>query len=170
MLKAAGLADVRILDGGLAAWMAAGGVLETGDVRPEPGDVVVAHGDLYTGGMPTLSADEAARLGGGLIDARASERFLGEVEPVDPVAGHIPGAINVPSTSLLGADGTFGSDGELRCALVIGQAAAEGAYCGSGVTAAVTVAALAVIGVDVALFPGSWSQWCTEPGRPVAIG
>ena len=170
VLKASGLPDVRILDGGLAAWTAAGGALQTGDVRPEPGDVTAVHDDLYAGGMPTLRADDVLRLGARLIDARAPERFRGEVEPVDPVAGHIPGATNVPSTSLLGADGTFGSDAELRLALGVGQEHAEGAYCGSGVTASVAVAALAAIGVDAALFPGSWSQWCADPGRPVAIG
>lgn len=167
VLKAAGLTDVRILDGGLAAWTAAGGGLQTGDVRPAPGDVPTVHDDFYAGGMPTLSADDAATLGARLIDARAPERFRGDVEPVDPVAGHIPGATNVPSTSLLGADGTFGSDADLRLALDIGLGEAAGAYCGSGVTASVVVAALAVIGVDAPLFPGSWSQWCADPERPV---
>ena len=166
VLKAAGLSDVRILDGGLAAWTAAGGVLETGVVEPGPGDVTAAYDDLYAGGMPTLRADDAMALGDGLIDARAPERFRGDAEPVDPVAGHIPGATNVPSTTLLAADGTFRSEGELRRAL----GDAEGAYCGSGVTAAVAVAALASIGVSAALFPGSWSQWCSEADRPVATG
>lgn len=166
VLKAAGLADVRILDGGLAAWTAAGGALETGPVTPAPGDVSVAHDDLYAGAMPTLTADDAAGLGARLVDARAPERFRGDAEPVDPVAGHIPGATNVPSTLLLDADGRFRDGAELS------QAArgAAGAYCGSGVTASVVVAALAAAGVRAALFPGSWSQWCAEPGRPVATG
>jgi len=163
VLRAAGLADVRILDGGLAAWT---GALDTGVVRPEPGDVTVAHHDLYAGALPTLSADDAAALGSRLADARAPERFRGEVEPVDPVAGHIPGAVNVPSTSLLDAHGRFRPAAELAEAL--GDTA--GAYCGSGVTAAVTVAAQAVLGKDAALFPGSWSQWSAEPSRPVATG
>jgi thiosulfate/3-mercaptopyruvate sulfurtransferase len=166
VLKAAGLGDVRILDGGLAAWTAAGGALQTGSVTPPPGNVVVRHEDLYAGAMPTLRADDAAALGARLIDARAPERFRGDVEPVDPVAGHIPGATNVPSTSLLGADGSFVSDADLGLAL--GDAA--GAYCGSGVTASVVVAAGAAIGMDAALFPGSWSQWSSEAGRPVATG
>jgi thiosulfate/3-mercaptopyruvate sulfurtransferase len=166
VLKAAGLADVRILDGGLAAWTAAGGAVETGAVTPAPGDVTVGHDDLYAGGLPTLDADDAAALGARLVDARAPERFRGDAEPVDPVAGHIPGATNVPSTKLLGGDGEFRDDADLRRAL--GDAA--GVYCGSGVTAAVAVAALAVIGVDGALFPGSWSQWCADPARPVATG
>ncbi|BDX30079.1 sulfurtransferase [Mycobacterium antarcticum] len=163
VLKAAGLDDVRILDGGLAAWT---GPLETGVVMPDPGDVTTAHDDLYAGGMPTSSADDAAGLGHRLADARAPERFRGEVEPVDPVAGHVPGAVNVPSTSLLAADGTFLAADDLGIAL----AGVTGAYCGSGVTASVVVAAAAVTGTDVALFPGSWSQWSGEPARPVAIG
>ncbi|MDX1889898.1 sulfurtransferase [Mycolicibacterium sp. 050158] len=166
VLRTAGLPDVRILDGGLPAWTAAGGALETGDATPEPGDVAVAHDDLYAGAMPTLSAEEAAGLGARLLDARAPERFRGDVEPVDPVAGHIPGAVNVPSTALLAADGTFLPDADLIRAL----AGVDGAYCGSGVTAAVAVAALAAIGVDAALFPGSWSQWSAEPGRAIATG
>lgn len=166
VLRAAGLTDVLILDGGLAAWVASGRTLETGRVTPPPGTVTVEHDDLYTGGMPTLDADGAAALGVGLLDARAAERFRGDVEPVDPVAGHIPGAVNVPSTTLLDAAGGFRSDDELTAAL--GEA--QGAYCGSGVTAAVAVAALAVVGRDGALFPGSWSQWCTEPSRPTSTG
>jgi thiosulfate/3-mercaptopyruvate sulfurtransferase len=130
------------------------------------GDVAVAHDDLYAGALPTLSADDAATLGARLIDARAPERFRGDVEPVDPVAGHIPGATNVPSTALLGGDGEFRTDAEVKRAL--GDAA--GVYCGSGVTAAVAVAGLAAVGVDAALFPGSWSQWCADPARPVATG
>jgi thiosulfate/3-mercaptopyruvate sulfurtransferase len=166
VLTAAGIPGVRILDGGLAAWMAIGGRLETGAPTVVRGDVEVLHDDLYAGGLPTLTADEAAALGSRLVDARAPERFRGDVEPVDPVAGHVPGASNVPSTALLGADGTFVSGGVLRSA----WADAAGAYCGSGVTASVVVAALASAGVPVALFPGSWSQWCNEPARPVATG
>lgn len=166
VLRAAGLTDVRILDGGLASWP---GVLQTGVVTPKPGsgmDVGALHDDLYAGALPTLNAEAAAALGPRLLDARAPERFRGDVEPVDPVAGHIPGATNVPSTSLLDANGAFRSDAELASAL----AGVDGAYCGSGVTAAVAVAALAAIGVDAALFPGSWSQWSGDPARPVATG
>ena len=175
-LTAAGIPDVRILDGGLAAWKAVGGELETGTAPVELGGsevFEVRHDDLYAGALPVLTADEAAALGPKLVDARAPERYRGEVEPVDPVAGHVPGAVNVPSTSLLAGDGTFlgaedgaGDGTDVRERL----GAAEGAYCGSGVTAAVVVAASAAIGVPVALFPGSWSQWCAEPGRPVELG
>ncbi|MBS1693866.1 MAG: sulfurtransferase [Actinobacteria bacterium] len=174
VLTAAGIPDVRILDGGLGAWVAAGGALESGPVAPEAGDVVVSHDDLYRGALPTLTASQVADFGGILLDARAPERFRGEVEPVDPVAGHVPGARNAPSTGVLGEDGSFRADAELL-RFFAGRGAdstAEGvtAYCGSGVTAAVTLAALAVAGIDAALFPGSWSEWVSDPSRPVARG
>lgn len=159
VLTAAGIGDVRILDGGLAAWR---GELQTGPAVPDPGDVTVAHDDLYAGALPTLTAEQAGRAPV-LLDARAPERFRGEVEPVDPVAGHIPGAQNLPSTALLAGDGTF------ALAELPAFEGPVGAYCGSGVTAAVLIAALAATGVDAALFPGSWSQWSAE-SRPVATG
>ena len=164
VLTAAGIPDVRILDGGLAAWT---GPLETGMVTPEPGDVTVAHDDLYAGARRTLTAEQAAAQGISLLDARAPERFRGDVEPVDPVAGHIPGAKNLPSTGLLSDDGRFLPDSDLTR---LYDEPTSGVYCGSGVTASVVVAALAVIGVDVALYPGSWSEWCSDPTRPVARG
>ena len=154
VLRAAGIENVLILDGGLSGWRTDGGPLDPGEVQPEPGDVVVTHQDLYAGAMPTLTADEAEALGHRLADARAPERFRGETEPVDPLAGHIPGAVNLPSTSLLAQDGTMRRDLEVPDV--------AGVYCGSGVTAAVTVAALAAAGRQVALFPGSWSQWSNE--------
>jgi thiosulfate/3-mercaptopyruvate sulfurtransferase len=170
VLRAAGLPDVRILDGGLSAWTAAGGVLESGPANPEPGTVTVRHDDLYAAAMPTVTAEQVHVAP--LLDARAPERFRGEVEPVDPVAGHIPGARNLPSTSLLADDGTFLPDPELVALLTERGVADEpvGVYCGSGVTAAVAVAALTALGRDAALFPGSWSQWSSESGRPVARG
>ena len=170
VLRAAGLPRVRILDGGLAAWKAAGGALESGPVEPGPGTVTVHHDDLYAAAMPTLTAEQANEAP--LLDARAPERFRGEVEPVDPVAGHIPGARNLPSTSLLADDGTFLPDPALVGLLTDRGIGDEpvGVYCGSGVTAAVAIAALTALGRDAALFPGSWSQWSSEPGRPVADG
>lgn len=170
VLTAAGLADVRILDGGLAAWAAAGGELDSGEVNPVTGDVTVDHADLYAGARPTLSADEVA--GGAaatLLDARAPERFRGDVEPVDAVAGHIPGARNLPSTSVLRADGTFLGSAEIAARLT-GLDAPVGVYCGSGVTASVVLAALGAAGLEAALFPGSWSQWSSEANRAVARG
>jgi thiosulfate/3-mercaptopyruvate sulfurtransferase len=166
VLTAAGIPGVRILDGGLAAWTAIGGDLETGTPTVQSSDVSADYDDLYLGALPTVTADGAARLGPRLIDARAPERFRGESEPVDPVAGHIPGATNVPSTSLLADDGTFLPDHDLSRAL----RDATGAYCGSGVTASVVVAASAAIGSPMALFPGSWSQWSADTSRPVATG
>jgi thiosulfate/3-mercaptopyruvate sulfurtransferase len=171
LLRWAGLDDVRLLDGGLAAWRRAGGTLETGDVRPAAGDVV-----LTGGRMPVLSLEAAAALpatGGLLLDARAGERYRGETEPVDPRAGHVPGAVSAPTTDNLAADGTF-----LPAAVLSERFAALGArpgrevgvYCGSGVTAAHEVAALAEVGIAAALWPGSWSQWSSAPDRPAATG
>ncbi len=157
VLTAAGIPDVRILDGGLRAWS---GPLETGAVTAVYGDVTVRYDDLYAGALPTLTAEQAAAADV-LLDARAPERFRGDVEPVDPVAGHIPGATNMPSTSLLDDGGRFLPDLNVR---------ADGVYCGSGVTASVVLAALAASGVGAALYPGSWSEWCSDPTRPVATG
>ena len=167
VLTAAGIDNVRIFDGGLAAWTAGGGALETGAVVPEPGDVTVRHDDLYAGALPTLTADQVMAAGT-LLDARAPERFRGDVEPIDPVAGHIPGARNMPSTGLLAGDGTFLDDEDL--ARRLDGVDEVGAYCGSGVTASVVVAALATAGIDAALYPGSWSEWCADSMRPVEKG
>jgi thiosulfate/3-mercaptopyruvate sulfurtransferase len=171
LLRWAGLSAVLILDGGLAAWTAAGGPVDSGDVVPTPGDVV-----LTGGGMPVLDADAAAGLAAGtglLLDARAAERFRGETEPVDPRAGHVPGAVSAPTTENLDADGRFLPAAVLSerfAALGVDRGTTVGVYCGSGVTAAHEVAALAVAGVDAALWPGSWSQWSADPDRPVATG
>jgi len=171
LLRWGGLTDVRILDGGLDTWLRVGGPLETGDVVPEPGDV-----ELAGGGMPVLSIDDAAALpasGGVLLDARAAERYRGEVEPIDPRAGHVPGAVSAPTTENLASDGSFRSPEELRArfaAVGATRGTTVGVYCGSGVTAAHEVAALAEAGIDAALWPGSWSQWSNDPGRPAAIG
>jgi thiosulfate/3-mercaptopyruvate sulfurtransferase len=171
VLSAAGIPGVRILDGGLAAWTAAGGALQSGPVAPAEGDVTVAYDDLYAGGRATVTA---AEMGAGalatVLDARAPERYRGEVEPVDAVAGHVPGARNLPSVSLLDADGCFLPYAELaRIADEVGAGPSTGVYCGSGVTASVVLAALSAVGIDAALFPGSWSQWSAE-GRPTAQG
>jgi thiosulfate/3-mercaptopyruvate sulfurtransferase len=169
LLRWGGLPDVRLLDGGLDAWRRAGGPVEPGDVVPEPGDVM-----LTGGGMPVLTIDEAASLpasGGVLLDARAGERYRGEVEPIDPRAGHVPGATSAPTTENLAADGTFRPPGELAerfDTLGVRPGGDVAVYCGSGVTAAHEVAALAAAGIEAALWPGSWSQWSADPARPVA--
>jgi 3-mercaptopyruvate sulfurtransferase SseA len=170
LLRWGGLADVRILDGGLDAWVGAGGMLEAGDIASEPGTVT-----LTGGGMPVLSIDEAAALPatGLLLDARAGERYRGEVEPVDPRAGHVPGAVSAPTTENLTLDGSFRPANQLRerfTALGGADGRPVGVYCGSGVTAAHEVAALAVAGIEAALWPGSWSQWSNDPTRPTATG
>jgi thiosulfate/3-mercaptopyruvate sulfurtransferase len=172
VLTAAGLENVRILDGGLSAWRASGRGLETGQVSPPAGDVAVPHEDLYAGGRPTLTAAQTGE-GVTLLDARAPERFRGDVEPLDPVAGHIPGAKNLPSGAVLAGDGTFIGDYALTQLLSDRRIDADGrvgVYCGSGVTAAITIAALAATGRDAALYPGSWSEWCSDPNRPVSQG
>jgi len=171
VLTAAGIADVRILDGGLSAWRSAGGSLATDPVTPPPGDATTLHDDLYNGALPTLTAQQVNDFT--LLDARAPERFRGDVEPIDPVAGHIPGAKNLPSGTVLTGDGTFLASDALALQLAERGIEDDGrlaAYCGSGVTAAITVAALAAKGHQTALFPGSWSQWSSDPANPVARG
>jgi thiosulfate/3-mercaptopyruvate sulfurtransferase len=189
-LRWAGLADVRVLDGGFAAWTAgdargagsgrrssAGDARGAGSGRPtEPGRATLPPGDITVrpGGLPVVDAAGAAALaeGGTLLDARAAARFRGETEPIDPVAGHIPGARNLPAAELVGADGRLLPPGALRerfRAAGVPDAGPVGAYCGSGVTAAQTVLALTVAGYpDPALYVGSWSDWITNPERPVA--
>jgi thiosulfate/3-mercaptopyruvate sulfurtransferase len=169
LLRRSGLADVRVLDGGLRAWTDDGFALESGDVVPERGDVVL---DEPADGIVDLV--EAARWpdAGVLIDARAADRYRGEVEPYDPVAGHIPGAVNLPAPALLTA-GRFRSADELRAAFA-GVGATDdvivAAYCGSGVTAAHTALAGEIAGIDVTVYPGSWSAWSNTPGMPIATG
>lgn len=171
LLKWAGLAHVRLLDGGLQAWVDAGRPLEAGEVSPGAGTV-----NLGSGAMATIDGDEASRLAydGVLLDARAAERYRGEVEPVDPRAGHIPGARSAATTDNLGPDGQhFLPPDKLRARFAeLGADGSRpvGVYCGSGVTAAHEIAALAIVGIDAALYPGSWSQWSTDPRRPAAQG
>lgn len=170
LLRWAGVADVRILDGGLDAWTAAGGAVESGDVAVEPGDVVLAGGQL-----PTLDADGAAQWAadGVLLDARAAERYRGEVEPVDPRAGHIPGAVSAPTADNLDDQGRFLPVDDLTrrfAALGVPEGGDVAVYCGSGVTAAHQAAAITMAGRHPVLYPGSWSQWSNDPERPVATG
>jgi thiosulfate/3-mercaptopyruvate sulfurtransferase len=172
LLRYFGHRRVRLLDGGYRAWQAAGEPVTTAEPAPVPGDFAAEPG-----GMPVLTAEAAAALArdGLLLDARAGERYRGEVEPVDPVAGHIPGAVSAPTLRNVGADGRFRDAGELRARFAeLGAAAAGGtaigAYCGSGVTAAHQVLALELAGYRAALYPGSWSHWVTDPARPVETG
>lgn len=170
LLRWAGHPDVRVLDGGLPAWTAAGGALTTelpgepeGDFVPEPG------------ALPLLTADDAAALArrGVLLDARAGERYRGEVEPIDRVGGHIPGAISAPTAENVTADGHLLPAERLaeRFADLGATGDAEvGVYCGSGVSAAHQVLALAEAGIPAALYVGSWSEWSADSSRPVATG
>lgn len=162
---------VVVLDGGLAAWRRADRALEEGAQRPgKRGDFVARPG-----GMPVLDATGAHALAGRgvLLDARSPERFRGQSEPIDPVAGHIPGARNRPTTLNVTADGLFAPGAQLRDAfsdLGARDGVEVGVYCGSGVTAAHQVLALELAGYRAALYPGSWSEWITDPARPVATG
>lgn len=171
LLRWAGVADVRLLDGALAGWREAGLPLVTGDEpAPEPGDVVLAGGAL-----PTLDADAAARQArdGLLLDARAGARYRGETEPVDPRPGHVPGAVSAPTAANVGPDGRLLPADALRARFAdLGARADEpvGVYCGSGVTAAHEALALTVAGFTPVLYPGSWSAWSNDPARPAALG
>ncbi|MFE6774631.1 sulfurtransferase [Streptomyces sp. NPDC057702] len=170
LLRWAGHPAVRVLDGGLSAWVAAGGPVSTDIPEPPAGDFTP-----HPGGLPHLDADEAAELArrGVLLDARAGNRYRGEVEPIDRVAGHIPGALSAPTTENVGADGRFLPAAELAerfAGLGVTDAAEVGVYCGSGVSGAHEVLALAVAGVPAALYVGSWSEWSSDPSRPVATG
>ncbi|HEY1569830.1 MAG TPA: sulfurtransferase [Pseudonocardiaceae bacterium] len=173
LLRWAGHADVRVLDGGYAAWTAEHRPTSTEIPVPAPGDIVVTPGHL-----PVLDADQAAALAaeGVLLDARAPERYRGDVEPIDPRAGHIPGARNAPFAGHIGPDGRWLPPAELAARFAgLGVAKHEpvGAYCGSGVTASSVVLAIEAAGVldePAALFAGSWSHWSGDPARPVATG
>ena len=195
MLRYYGHDRVRVLDGGFSAWAAAGLPVSTGDPEAEPGDFTAKPGQL-----PVLDACSAAALAksGILLDARAPARYRGETEPVDRVAGHIPGALSAPTAENVTADGRFRPAADLRARFAnLGiQAAADsaptsatpdpgtadagtgdagtpqqvGVYCGSGVTAAHELLALTLAGIPAALYVGSWSNWITDPNRPVGTG
>ncbi|MEV7428944.1 sulfurtransferase [Nocardioides sp. NPDC092400] len=167
LLRFHGHTDVRVLDGAWPAWLAAGGPVEQGPTTVPAGDFTARPG-----GMPVVDVEGVPGVEV-LVDARAPERYRGDVEPVDPVAGHVPGAVNVPTSSNLAADGRFRDATSLRevyAAVGATPGADVAAYCGSGVTAAHDVLAMEVAGVRAALWPGSWSEWVAEPGRPVATG
>lgn len=193
LLRYFGHEQVQVLDGGYQAWLAADEPIETGPAAaPPPGTFTARPGHL-----PLLDAAGAARVAreGVLLDARAAERYRGEVEPVDPVAGHIPDAVSAPTTENLGPGGRFLDPDALRARFAglgvpaaaavpatasvpaaasapaaAGGAGTTGVYCGSGVTAAHEVLALSLAGIPAALYVGSWSDWITDPARPVVTG
>jgi thiosulfate/3-mercaptopyruvate sulfurtransferase len=170
LLRHAGL-DARVLDGGLRAWRDAGQPTETGAA----GAVSSSALEIGWGRGSTVTIEQAANFAssGVLLDARAEERYRGDIEPLDPRAGHIPGAVSAPTTGNLNPDGSFLGAEQLRerfAALGVDDATAVASYCGSGITAAHQLLALEVAGVHGALFAGSWSQWSHDAGRPVAVG
>jgi len=170
LLRHHGHDRVHLLDGGYDAWVASGGSVCDAEVVPPRGDFVPAPGSL--GVLDSDQVTVTAR-SGVLLDARATERYRGEVEPVDAVAGHIPGALSAPTADNVDGAGHFRSVDELRTrftALGVADGVAVGVYCGSGVTAAHEILALAVAGFDAALYPGSWSHWIGDDARPVATG
>lgn len=171
LLRHAGIRDVRLLDGALRAWTDAGHALEAGEAPAVgPGSAEVRYGGLRTLAIDDVLAQAETNL---LLDARAGERYRGEVEPIDPRAGHIPGAVSAPTTENVAPDGRFLSRDALRqrfADLGAGTDAPVGVYCGSGVTAAHEAVALTLAGYEPALYVGSWSQWSDDPRRPAATG
>ncbi|MFJ8587906.1 sulfurtransferase [Streptomyces sp. NPDC093595] len=167
LLRWAGHQDVRVLDGGLEAWR---GELSTATPTPSVGDFTPRPG-----GLPLLDADGAAELArtGLLLDARAAERYRGDVEPIDPVAGHIPGAVSAPTMENVDGEGRF-LPAEALAARFKDLGAADaprvGVYCGSGVSAAQQIVALEIAGIEAALYAGSWSDWVSDSTRQVAKG
>ena len=178
MLKWAGHENVAVLDGGLQAWQANGGETQSG--QTDASTPASASNYLLAPAKATLLATEkiASQLGRptqNLVDARGAPRFKGEVEPLDPVAGHIPGALNRPFNLNLGADGKFKAAPELRAefeALLAGRNPATVVHhCGSGVSAVPNLIAMEIAGLGrTALYAGSWSEWCSDPARPCAQG
>ena len=191
LLRYFGHPSVRVLDGGFHAWTASGHTVQPGpsgspgspgsielpgtpEIAPAPGTPL---GDFTAspGHLPLLDAAGAAALTrtGLLLDARAGERYRGEAEHVDPVAGHIPGAVSAPTAENVNADGTFRPAADLAAkfrALGVTGESEVGVYCGSGVTAAHETLALTLAGQPAALYIGSWSDWITDPARPIATG
>lgn len=168
MLRSIGHSQVAVLDGGIQAWIAAGFPLSTDERRPVP--VEYPAPPAWTGVADADTVASTVAVGGVVIDARAGDRYRGEHEPIDPRAGHIPGAINRFHGDTLTADGTHRPLAELAQ-----QFADVGTrpivYCGSGVTACHDLLVLSLVGVSQArLYPGSWSDWSSDPGRPVATG
>ncbi|MEV8567685.1 sulfurtransferase [Streptomyces sp. NPDC051322] len=168
LLRWTGHPQVRVLDGGLAAWT---GPLSASTPDPQTGDFVPVPGSV-----PLLDADAAAELAGKgvLFDARAAERYRGDVEPIDRVGGHIPGAVSAPTTANTGPDGRFLPPEELTARFAGLGASVDsgdvGVYCGSGVSGAHEVLALEIAGIPAALYAGSWSEWSADASRPVATG
>jgi thiosulfate/3-mercaptopyruvate sulfurtransferase len=172
LLSDAGHQQVRVLNGGLAAWIAAGLPTVSGPGAPSTqGDFVARPGQRAQVNAAEIAAKLGVSDGLTLVDVRAPERYSGDQEPIDPVAGHIPGAISMPATANLDVDGRFLPPAEIA-ARYAAAGGVEGAvlYCGSGVTAAQSLLALESAGLTAAIYPGSWSDWITDSTRPIATG
>lgn len=168
LLRWLGHREVAVLDGGLPAWLAAGGTLSA--EAPPPHPAAAPYPASARPALPTRSADDLAGLT--VVDARAPERYRGESEPLDARAGHIPGAVNRWFKDNLQADGRFKPAADLRAAFAaLGAPATQVHQCGSGVTACHNLLAMEAAGLaGAALYPGSWSEWSADPARPVATG
>ena len=170
ILSRSGVADVRVLDGGLRAWVGHGYALERGDFAPSRGNARLTAAD-----PGAVTMDEAARapVEGYLIDVRAPEHYRGLAPGLDPVAGHIPGALNIPVIAHIARDGTFRSPAEIRAVLDafgVDPSRPITLYCGAGISSAHSALAYAEAGIETRIYPGSWSQWSRSPRRPVAVG
>jgi thiosulfate/3-mercaptopyruvate sulfurtransferase len=172
LLRLAGVREVAVLDGGLAAWRAAGLPVETGTVQRTPTEV-----DLHFDTRQAITDPAALHAGPApvLVDARAAARYRGDSEPLDRAAGHVPGALNRPYADNLAADGRFKSPAQLRqeFAAVLGSTAPEKVVhmCGSGVTACHNLLAMEHAGLHGSrLYAPSWSGWVSDPSRPIATG
>ena len=169
LLRRAGV-DARVLDGGIRGWVAEGLPLEPGDVLPEPGDVVLVASDE---GRIALEEIEAFARTGVLLDVRTPEQYSGARTSLDPVGGHIPGAVNLPAMAVVDGDGRLRHPDALRrifASVGAGPDAQVAVYCGSGVAAMHTALALDQAGIRAVVYPGSWSEWSNQRGLPVAIG
>ena len=178
MLKWVGHEAVAVLDGGLQAWQAAGGAVQSSQAASKlkitPSNYALA-GELVALAAINTIANNLNKPSQTVLDARGAPRFRGEIEPLDPVAGHIPGALNRPFTENIGADGKFKPADVLKAEfakLLAGRNPSTVVHhCGSGVSAVPNVLAMELAGLGrQALFAGSWSEWCSDPGRPVAQG
>jgi thiosulfate/3-mercaptopyruvate sulfurtransferase len=167
MLTDAGHRLVRVLNGGYARWVSKGMPVESGEVTPVRGTFAPEPGHRRV--VDAQGLIEHLHAGGALYDVRAADRYRGENETVDPAAGHIPGAANLPLATLV-AEGRFAPRRELAPTLAHLRAG-DVLSCGSGITAAAVMLAAEQVGIgDLALYPGSFSEWIADPQRPIATG
>lgn len=178
VLKWLGFSNVSVLDGGMQSWLNINGNLSKGEGKTL-GQLVSSNKNKFTPQMPTVNASQVLNSIGTnrfkLIDARNTERYAGQTEPLDPVAGHIPGALNRPISANLNSNGTFKSAQQLKNEFnqLLSNIPANQVvhYCGSGITACHNLFAMELAGLNGSfLYPGSWSEWCSDKNRPVATG